>query len=204
MCTPLAPPAPVLRTGRLVLRAHTAADFAECAAMWADPLVTRHIGGRPSTEEEVWARVLRYAGLWALLGYGYWVIRERETERFVGEVGFADFRRDITPSPGSAPEAGWVLAAWAHGRGLATEAVQAALAWGDAHLPGAEAGPPRTVCIIDPQNAPSIRVAQKCGYRELGPASYKGQPTLVFERVHSRTLHARAAEDGRKSPAASG
>jgi RimJ/RimL family protein N-acetyltransferase len=171
------PTAPVIETERLILRGHTLADFDECAAMWGDALVTRHIGGRPSTEEEVWARVLRYAGLWALLGYGYWAVRERDTERFVGDVGLADFRRDITPSLGDAPEAGWVLAPWAHGRGFATEAVRAVLAWSDAHLAA-----PRTVCLIAPENAASIHVAEKCGFREHARGTYKGEATIILER----------------------
>jgi RimJ/RimL family protein N-acetyltransferase len=170
------PSAPALDTERLTLRAHTPADYDECAAMWADARVTEYIGGRPSTGEEVWTRLLRYAGMWALLGFGYWVVRERETGRFVGEVGFADFRREISP-PLDAPEAGWVLAPWAHGRGFATEAVRAALAWGDAHLAA-----PRTVCMIAPENAASIRVAQKLGFREFGRTSFKGDDTLLFER----------------------
>ncbi|HEX2208435.1 MAG TPA: GNAT family N-acetyltransferase [Longimicrobium sp.] len=176
MQTPPPPPVPALDTPRLTLRAHTLADFAECAALWGDPLVTRHIGGRPSTPEEVWTRLLRYAGMWTLLGFGYWVVRERETERLVGEVGLADFRREITPLI-DAPEAGWVLAPWAHGRGLATEAVRAALAWADAHLAA-----PRTVCLISPENAASIHVAGKCGYREFARTTYKGEDTIIFER----------------------
>jgi RimJ/RimL family protein N-acetyltransferase len=169
--------APALDTERLTLRGHTLADFDECAAMWADPLVTRYIGGRPSTGEEVWARVLRYAGLWALLGYGYWVVRERESGRFVGEVGFADFRREVTPSLEGAPEAGWVLAPWSHGRGFATEAVRALVSWGDAHLAAS-----RTVCLIAPENTASIRVAEKCGFREHARATYKGEDTILCER----------------------
>jgi RimJ/RimL family protein N-acetyltransferase len=169
--------APALDTERLTLRGHTLADFGESAAMWGDPLVTRHIGGRPSTEEEAWARVLRYGGLWSLLGYGYWVVRERGSGRFVGEVGLAEFRREVTPSLEGAPEAGWVLAPWAHGRGFATEAVRAALAWGDAHLAA-----PRTVCLIAPGNAASIHVAGKCGFRELARGTYKGEDTIICER----------------------
>lgn len=169
--------APVLHTEHLVLRPHTLDDYGDSARMWADPEVTRHIGGRPSTAEEAWSRVLRYAGLWALLGFSYWVVRERETGRFVGEVGFADFRRELTPPLEGAPEAGWALAPWAQGRGFATEAVRAALAWGDAHL-----AVERTVCMIHPDNAPSIRVAEKCGFRQIASSTYKGEPTLLFER----------------------
>lgn len=195
---PTAPAAPALDTARLTLRGHAVADFAECAAMWADPLVTRYIGGHPATEEEVWARVLRYAGLWTLLGYGYWVVRERASGQFVGEVGIADFRRDLTPSLEGAPEVGWALAPWAHGRGFATEAVRAVLAWGDAHLPaeppygGAPHGaarPGRTVCLITPENAGSVRVAAKCGFHVSARATYKGADTLIFERTTARVVH---------------
>lgn len=183
---PATPGVPALDTARLTLRGHTLADFAECAAMWADPVVTRHVGGRPATDEEVWARVLRYAGLWALLGYGYWVVRERASGRFVGEVGLADFRRDLTPplegDLAGAPEVGWALAPWAHGRGFATEAVLAALAWGDAHLRGRDGETSRLVCLIAPENTASVRVAEKCGFRAAGRATYKGVETLTFAR----------------------
>lgn len=181
MHPPLSPPVPALDTDRLTLRGHTLDDFNACAAMWADPLVTRHIGGRPSTEEEVWARVLRYAGLWALLGFGYWVVRERATGRFVGEVGLADFRREfvppLMPPLAGAPEVGWALASWAHGQGFATEAVRAAVAWSDTRV-----GADWTLCLISPENVASIRVAEKCGYRQAASAIYKGQETLILER----------------------
>jgi RimJ/RimL family protein N-acetyltransferase len=169
--------APILQTERLVLSGHTLADFDECAALWGDPQVTTHIGGRPSTPEEVWARVLRYAGMWALVGFSYWVVRERKSGRMVGEVGLADFHRDLTP-PLDAPEAGWVLATWAHGQGFATEAVRAALSWADAHL-----APPRTVCMIAPANTASIRVAEKCGFRERLRTTYKGDDSVIYERL---------------------
>jgi RimJ/RimL family protein N-acetyltransferase len=168
---------PTLVTERLILSGHRLEDFGDCAAMWADPEVTRYIGGRPFTEEEVWTKLLRYVGLWPLLGFGYWVIRDKVSQRFVGEAGFADFRREIEPSLGGAPEIGWALAPWAHGRGLATEAVSATVAWWVARY-----GTARTVCLIAPGNTPSIRVAEKCGYKELRRATYKGLPTIIFDR----------------------
>lgn len=67
--------APAIDTPRLALRAHTVDDFADCVALWANPDVTRHITGTPSTPEATWARLLRYAGHWTLLGYGYWAVR---------------------------------------------------------------------------------------------------------------------------------
>jgi RimJ/RimL family protein N-acetyltransferase len=172
-----APAIPRLETERLLLRGHRALDFADCCAMWGDAEVTRFIGGRPFPTDEVWTKLLRYVGHWALVGFGYWVLEEKQSGRFVGEVGFADFKRDIEPSLEGAPEIGWVLAPWAHGRGLATEAVRGALAWGATRLPSK-----RTVCLISPENVASIRVAEKCGYREFQRTTYKGLPTVLFER----------------------
>jgi RimJ/RimL family protein N-acetyltransferase len=170
--------APVIETARLRLRAHRMNDLAECAAMWGDPAVTRYIGGRPFTREEVWARLLRYAGHWNWLGYGFWVLEEKATGRFAGELGFADFKRDIQASLEGAPEIGWVLATRVQGQGYATEGVRAAVAWGDT-----QAGWTRTACLIHPENRGSIRVAEKCGYRERDWALYKGQPAIVFDRM---------------------
>jgi RimJ/RimL family protein N-acetyltransferase len=174
--------APTLETDRLLLRAYRREDFEALHAMWSDLLVMRHVLGRPSTEEETWARLLRYAGLWPLLGYGYWAVEDRATGRFVGDVGFADFRRDMTPSFGEAPEAGWVLASWAHGQGFATEAVRAAHTWSDTHLDGVG----HTACMIAPQNGASINVALKCGYLQTGRGTYKGHEDLLFRRTNAR------------------
>jgi len=53
---------PVLETERLKLRGHRLDDFPACATMWADPAVTRHIGGKPLSTEESWTKFLRYFG----------------------------------------------------------------------------------------------------------------------------------------------
>jgi RimJ/RimL family protein N-acetyltransferase len=166
-----------METERLRLRGHRPGDFADSAAMWRDPLVYRYISGRPAPEGELWARLLRYAGHWALLGYGYWLVEEKATGRFAGEVGFGEFKREIEPSLKGMPEIGWVLASSMHGKGYATEAVRAALAWGDAHF-----GSSRTACIVDPENGASLRIAAKFGYREVLRTTYMSDPTIMFIR----------------------
>jgi RimJ/RimL family protein N-acetyltransferase len=168
---------PVIETARLRLRAHRPDDFAACAAMWALPDVVRYIGGKPFTIEEVWARVLRYTGHWQWMGFGFWALEEKSTGAFAGDLGFAEFKREIEPSILGIPEVGWVLAPHAQGKGYATEAVRAVVAWGDQHF-----NRTRTVCLIHPQNQPSLRVAEKCGYKEFHRTTYKGQPTLILER----------------------
>lgn len=172
-----AAPAPELVTARLRLRMPRLDDFATMSAMWADESVVRFISGTPSTEAESWSRLLRYIGHWHGLGFGYWVVEDRATGAFMGEVGLADYRRDIAPPLGDAPEIGWVLAPAAHGRGLATEAAAAVVAWADATL-----AQDRTVCIFNPAHMASRRVAQKLGYSESHMATYKDRPTLVMQR----------------------
>jgi RimJ/RimL family protein N-acetyltransferase len=108
-------------------------------------------------------------------------VAEKASGRFVGEVGFGDLKRELVPSLAGEPEAGWVLAPWSHGRGYATEAVRAALHWGDARF-----GPARTVCLISPGNDPSVRVAEKCGFQPAGSTHYQGAATLLFERWPAR------------------
>ncbi len=146
--------------------------------MWGDPAVTRFIGGKPASREDVWRKVLMHAGHWSLLGFGYWVVREKSSGRFVGEVGFANFMRDVDPPLEGAPEAGWALSPSAQGRGFAAEALRAAIAWADTHFTSR-----RTVCLIDPANAPSLRVAEKVGYREYARTTYHGDPAILLERI---------------------
>ena len=174
---------PSLSTERLTLTGPTSADFAESAAMWGNPEVTRYIGGRPSTEEEVWSRLIRYVGHWAMMGFGYWVVRERSTGVFVGEVGFADWRREIDPPFDGVPEIGWSLSPAAQGKGFASEAARGVCAWGDAKWAGA-----RTVCMIHPDNAPSLSVAERTGYRAYAQAAYKDAPTVLLERLNKHDL----------------
>lgn len=168
---------PVLETDRLRLRDHRLEDFEALVTMWADPAVTRYIGGKISTREETWTRLLRHVGQWTLLGFGYWAIEEKQTGRFIGQAGFGDFGRFTEP-----PEIGSAIITSAHGQGYASEAVGAIVQWGDANLDR-----PRTTCIIHPENAASIRIAEKFGYTETQRTEYKGDPTIVYARLSSTT-----------------
>lgn len=173
----LAALAPAIETERLRLRARTLEDFPFFVEMWADPEVTRHIGGTPRSEEETWTKFLRMIGHWAALGFGYWAVEERRTGRVIGEAGFGRFKRVIAPSLHGAAEMGWSIAPRAQGKGYATEAASAAVAWGEAFF-----GATRMSCIIGEGNAPSIRVAEKVGFEPAGTARYHDEDVLVFYR----------------------
>jgi RimJ/RimL family protein N-acetyltransferase len=169
--------APVIETDRLILRAHRLDDFPALAAMWGDPAVAHFISGKPSTREECWARLLRYVGHWELLGFGFWAVQWKDGGQLMGDVGFANWEKEISPSLDGLPEGGWVFSTEAHGRGIATEAVNAALAWMDEKFEAKA-----TACIISPGNAASIRVAQKAGYREYCRSELRGSQVIQFRR----------------------
>jgi RimJ/RimL family protein N-acetyltransferase len=107
-------------------------------------------------------------------------LEEKVTGDFVGEVGFADYQREVEPGLGAVPEAGWVLTPQKQGMGYATEAVRAVLDWGKEHLAAALVS-----CLIHPDHHASIRVARRCGFikRQLG--SYNGKPVLIFDLLLS-------------------
>ncbi|WP_244598383.1 GNAT family N-acetyltransferase [Rhizobium tubonense] len=165
---------PTLTTARLILRPHRLDDFNACAALWSDPEVVRFIGGVPSTREQSWSRLLRYKGSWHFLGFGFWAIEERTTGNFIGEAGFLEARRDIEPSIEGTLETGWAMLPSAHGKGYATEALTAMIDWGRTHFPDKA-----MTCIIDPENAASLRVAAKLGFRETARADYNGEIILL-------------------------
>lgn len=167
---------PILTTPRLTLSPVTAADLGDLLALWSDETFTRHIMGRGLSEEEVWFRLLRDLGHWAALGHGNWSVRLTEGGAYVGSVGVFVYRRALDP-PFVHPELGWGVAPAFQGQGYAGEALTAALDWADAHL-SAEA----TVCMISPDNHPSVRLAQGVGYAPYTEADYRGSAVRLFRR----------------------
>jgi RimJ/RimL family protein N-acetyltransferase len=168
---------PVLETERLRLRGHRVEDYPALADLWGNEGTVRFIGGKVSNGEEAWARLLRYAGLWALMGYGYWVVEDKVSGEYMGECGFAEYHREIVPAIIGRPEAGWVFAAEAQGKGYATEAMRAVLAWGQERF-----GDGRSVCLIQPKNVASLRVAEKLGFLEEARVMFHGKPAVLLAR----------------------
>lgn len=170
-------PIPTIETERLRLCSYSPEDFGSYAAMWSDPAVVRFIGGQPFSREQAWIRFLRQFGMWQVMGFGFFALRDRTTGAFLGEAGFHELRRDITPSLEGTLEVGWALVGAAQGRGLAEEAVRATLGWADKAMPALQ-----QTCIIDELNAASIRVAEKVGFRNLTRTGYHGTPVVVLRR----------------------
>ncbi len=153
---------PELPTERLLLRAFRPADRAPFAALNADHEVVRWVGpGTPLSRATSDALVDRFEEDWLTRGFGLWAVEERAGGTFVGFAGLAVpwFLPAVLP----AVEVGWRLARGAWGRGYATEAGAAVLrhAFGERRLA-------EVVATIFPENARSVRVAEKLGLRLTG------------------------------------
>jgi RimJ/RimL family protein N-acetyltransferase len=141
---------PVLTTERLVLRAPRREDFAPFAAVFADAR-SRHMGG-PLDRVGAWKLFAMGVAQWALSGFGVWSVEERATGGYCGDVGL------LHPAHYPEVELGWTLVAEAEGRGIAFEAAVAARDWAYRAL-----GLKTLVSYIDPENARSIRLAERLG-----------------------------------------
>ncbi len=173
--------APVIETERLTLRHFRTDDLDAYAETMADPEVVRHLGGEPNDREDAWRKLLTGAGMWSLLGIGMWGVERRSDRRLIGHLGFFDFQRDMKPSIAGEPEMGWIFNPKAQGRGYATEACQAALDWFDRTQP-----PMSIPAIIAPKNAPSMRLAERLGFKRQPDAVYRDEPIALFRRPRRR------------------
>ena len=113
-----------------------------------------------------------------MLGFGYWAVEEKESGHYIGELGYAHLKRELHVSLDDVPEIGWALVPAAHGKGYATEALRAVVAWGDALFESE-----RTACIVDPGNDASARVAHKLAFREYARiGNNDGEIKILLER----------------------
>ena len=174
----LCPPSiPSLEGERVLLRPYRIDDLDAAFEMWSDDKVVEFIGGRARSRIDVWMQIQRMIGSWGLLGYGYWAIVRKSDQKYLGEVGFLEALREINPSLIGRPEAGWAVVQDVWGQGYASEAASVALDWAAKNLKGREA-----VCIIDPANFASIRIAERNGFNLIAEGNYREEPILIFSR----------------------
>jgi RimJ/RimL family protein N-acetyltransferase len=163
---------PTLTTERLTLRGWRPDDLEAYAEITADPEVMRFMDG-PLDRAGAWREIALFVGHWELRGYGLWVVERREDGALLGRIGLWE------PEGWPGLEVGWLLGRAAWGRGYATEAARASVeyAW-------SELGAEQLISIIDPENAASIRVAERLGMRPLRDGTLRGHPVVIhgFDR----------------------
>ncbi|MBN9061434.1 MAG: GNAT family N-acetyltransferase [Rhizobiales bacterium] len=159
---------PVIETERLTMRGFRHTDIDDYAAFFADDALTRFIGGALS-REDAWRNMAMRSGSWLLRGFGYWALESKNDRRMVGFCGLT------FPEGWPEPEIGWAIFSGAQGNGYATEAAKRARAYAYDEL-----GWSTAISLINPLNAPSLRVAQRLGAKQDGAFALKGTELGVF------------------------
>lgn len=168
------PPAPPLRTARLDLEPLTTAHAAEMVAVLADPQLHVFTGGQPPTREDLdrrYAAQTRGSSPDGDQGWLNWVLRQRATGAAVGTV-------QATLDRAGAAEVAWVLGTAAQGKGLATEAARAVVAW------LVDRGTIEVRAHVHPDHQASARVAAAAG---LAPTDTRVDGEVRWTRTGTRS-----------------
>ena len=148
--------------------------------MLADPGVTRFLGGRPLSQEEAWTKFVRNAGLWPLFGFGFWILEEKSTGSFAGEVGLAHFFRELTPPSENLRAVGPDSPHFRPGQRLCHRSHQRRPGLGASRFSDPRHHLPHP---SGKNSSPSLRVAEKCGFQESSRATYKNEPAILLLRM---------------------
>jgi len=160
---------PVLETDRLRLRAPRASDLSAYTAFRTSDRA-RHVGG-PFTVAQAEQQLHAIAGQWLILGYGRWIVADRQTDAPLGIVGL------FFPVHWPEPELAWSLFADAEGRGIAFEAAQAARTHAYGTL-----GMTTLISCVSPENARSLALVRRMGATPEGRFDHPDHGTLHIWR----------------------
>lgn len=145
--------------------------------MYSDESFVRYLGGKPISREKAWENLAIILGHWALLGYGIWALEKIDTGELVGRAGLLNL-------PGWPDiEVCWALAPKFWGNGYATEAARASINWAFT-----QAGIPRLISLIHPENKASEAVALRLGEQFCEQITLEGKQANVYEirNFHNR------------------
>ncbi len=128
--------------------------------MMSDPRVARFLalGGKVPSRESSWRAFATMLGHWAIRGFGFFSVIEKDSGAWVGRVG------PWMPEGWPGLECGWGIDTAYWGRGYAPEAAIAAIRWIFKENPDL----PRIISLIDPANENSQAVAKKIGEKPSG------------------------------------
>ena len=163
-----------IETERLLLRGWRKEDLEPYARLCADPEVMRFIGvGSTLTREQSEAQISRFIRHWEERGFGLWALEDKGSGSFVGFAGLA--HQEDWSEGEHKTEVGWRLDRASWGRGLATEAAKASVAYGFRAL-----DLERIISIIQPENHASRRVAEKAGLSLRGETRWRGVDVVWY------------------------
>lgn len=163
----------ILETPRLIIRYFSIRDLEDLFPILGDPQVMEFsilgVHDRHQIRQFIEQRLLSYIDP----GFGLYALVNKENKELIGYCGFfiqnIDERKEV--------EIGYRLAAKYWGKGLATEAAQTIHQYGREKF-----NFQRFVCLIDPKNIRSIRVAQKLGMKLEKRIVYYGIDVNVYAK----------------------
>jgi RimJ/RimL family protein N-acetyltransferase len=143
----------IIETERLILREiDPARDFDSWAHAMADENTVRYLGTKPMDRAKAWRDMAMVMGHWAIRGYGFFSLENKQTGEWVGRVG------PWNPVGWPEPEVGWTVAPGHLRRGFAFEAAQASIDYAFNTL-----GWSRVIHVILEGNEASMSLARKLG-----------------------------------------
>jgi RimJ/RimL family protein N-acetyltransferase len=148
-----------IATARLDLLPLRAEHAGEMAAVLADPALHEFTGGAPASPEALRARYERLVAGSPdrAVSWCNWVIRLRDPGCLTGTV-----QATISAGGGPVAEVAWVVGTPWQGRGIATEAARALVAWLGQH------SVPTVIAHIHPGHRASAAVAAAAGLSPTG------------------------------------
>jgi|SRR5690606_14387625 len=176
----------LFKTDRLIVRHLSHRDLPSLTEILSDADVMRYSIGGVYDE----ARTLKFID-WCLAcyeshGVGPWALVDKTSSNLIGFCGVGpEMLGDVEEF-----NLGYRLAKKYWGRGLATEAAQAALkyAFGQKQIDS-------VVVIIEPDHLASLRVAEKTGFQQFEARDFHGRPVrlyrlsrAVWNRLHGYTV----------------
>lgn len=168
---------PTIETERLRLRPVTAADLDDWTArIYADPDVTRYVPSRISEPRARAERMLVFINtMWEQRGYGEWLVTDKSNGELLGHCGFA-YLADTNEV-----EVDYAYAKRFWGRGIASEALHAALRYGFEVVQFES-----LIGLVVPENGASRRVLEHCGFVYQRDAPYFGLTMAYHTQFRSQ------------------
>jgi len=163
-----------IRTERLTIRPLEPGDVEAMHSVYSDPEVTRFIPGGVRDLDGTRQRVADLIAHQDRYGVSKWAVTLSDSDVVIGDCGlqFLPGRPEL--------ELGFHFARGHWGRGYATEAGSACLAWALASRSE------RILAIVDPQHRVSQRILLKLGMRSIGDDHLLGRNWLVYEANRDR------------------
>jgi len=165
----------ILETERLLLRRLVLDDLNDLFALYRDPEIRKYFPEGVLTLEET-----REELEWHKDGHprfpklGLWATIHKETGKFIGRCGLLPW----TIEDRQEVEIAYMIDKTFWGQGLATEAARGILEYGFEQL-----NLSRLICLIDPDNVASQKVAEKIGMtleRQVDGIDGDHYPTLIY------------------------